>query len=45
MKGMFINYSLDYFVYRSLVVIVNKRGNFILSKFLLFAILSNHPLH
>jgi hypothetical protein len=45
MKVMFIHYSLDYFVYRSLVVIVNKRGHFILIKFLPFAILINHPLH
>lgn len=41
---MFIHYGLDYFVYRSLVVIVNKREHFILIKFLPFAILINHPL-
>jgi hypothetical protein len=44
MKVMFIHYGLDYFVYRSLVVIVNKREHFILIKFLPFAILINHPL-
>jgi hypothetical protein len=45
MKVMFIYYSLGYFVYRSLVVIGNKRGYFILVKFLPFVILTNYPLH
>lgn len=44
MKVMFIYYSLGYFVYRSLVVIGNKRGHFILIKFLPFVILTNYPL-